>query len=120
MANSALYDAKVVTTGGILNIRSSAENLGKKNDIGDIPNGSLLQVLEEVDDTWARVYYNGQEGFVNREFISQVGDPSEAVSDDGEEAASTATQYGVFLPCASLDAANALRNIMRGGIVRHV
>ena len=44
----ALYDAQVVTSGGILNLRSEPR-VAKATDIGDVPNGELLQVLEEMN-----------------------------------------------------------------------
>lgn len=69
---AALYDARVMTSGGILNIRSEPR-VAKATDIGDIPNGELLQVLEETSDVWAKVVYEGQTGYVQRAFLARIG-----------------------------------------------
>jgi len=68
----ALYDAQVVTSGGILNLRSEPR-VAKTTDIGDVPNGELLQVLEETNDVWAKVVWKGQTGYVQRAFLAKVG-----------------------------------------------
>lgn len=68
----ALYDAQVVTSGGILNLRSEPR-VAKTTDIGDVPNGELLQVLEETNDVWAKVVWEGQTGYVQRAFLAKVG-----------------------------------------------
>lgn len=117
MAGSALYDAKVVTSGGILNIRSAPRTGG--TDIGDIPNGDLLQVLEETNSEWARVFWNGMEGYVKREFISRITGAS--LDDDSDEVVGTSGgAYGLYIPCASLEAARALQSILRSGVVKHM
>lgn len=69
---AALYDARVMTSGGILNIRSEPR-VAKATDIGDIPNGEMLQVLEETSDVWAKVVYEGQTGYVQRAFLAKIG-----------------------------------------------
>ena len=69
---AALYDARVMTSGGILNIRSEPR-VAKTTDIGDIPNGELLQVLEETNDVWAKVSWEGQTGYVQRAFLTKIG-----------------------------------------------
>lgn len=77
---ATLYDAKVVTTGGILNIRAAASTSGK--DLGDIPNGSLVQVLEETSSEWARVYWEGINGYVKREYLTKItGDTTDTTED---------------------------------------
>lgn len=69
---AALYDARVTTSGGILNIRSEPR-VAKATDIGDIPNGEMLQVLEETSDVWAKVVWEGQTGYVQRAFLARIG-----------------------------------------------
>lgn len=76
---AALYDARVMTSGGILNIRSEPR-VAKATDIGDIPNGEMLQVLEETSDVWAKVVYEGQTGYVQRAFLARIG--AEEAEDD--------------------------------------
>jgi len=80
---AAIYDAKVVTTGGHLNFRSAPRVGG--TDIGDIPNGTLLQVLAETNEDWSKVFYSGREGYVQRKFLQPIlptGDDTEDVSGD--------------------------------------
>lgn len=79
----AIYDAKVVTTGGHLNFRSSPRVGG--TDIGDIPNGALLQVFEETNEEWAKVYWNHKHGYVMRKFLSKIGDPTADSSSDADD-----------------------------------
>ncbi len=86
---ATLYDAKVTTTGGILNIRSAASISGK--DLGDIPNGALVQVLEEVNADWARVYWEGIEGYVKREYLDRITGEDSGDSDDGDAVTITLT-----------------------------
>lgn len=91
---AALYDAKIVTTGGTLNIRAAASKSGTV--LGKAPNGSLLQVLEETSDAWARVYWEGIEGYVMRTFLSRItgedsDDSTESDGDDGDGIAVTLT-----------------------------
>ena len=88
---AALYDAKVVTTGGTLNIRAVASKSGTV--LGKAPNGSLLQVLEETGDAWARVYWEGIEGYVMRSFLSRITgeDGDDSPESDGDGVAVTLT-----------------------------
>lgn len=79
----SIYDAKVVTTGGHLNFRSSPRVGG--TDIGDIPNGALLQVFEETNEEWAKVYWNHKNGYVMRKFLSKIGDPTTDSSSNADD-----------------------------------
>ncbi len=72
---AALYDAKVVTTGGALNIRTAAAK--GASIAGRAANGALLQVLEETDDTWAHVYWNGVDGYAMRAYLSRISDTTD-------------------------------------------
>lgn len=67
---AAIYDAQVVTTGGHLNFRSAPRTGG--TDIGDIPNGTLLQVLEETNADWSKVFWGGREGYVQSGYLSRI------------------------------------------------
>lgn len=82
VTEKAIYDAKVVTANGRhLNFRKAPRTGG--TDIGDIPCGEMLQVFEEVDSSWARVYWNGQFGYVQRQFLQPIA--AESVSGAAED-----------------------------------
>lgn len=78
---AALYDAKVVTSGGHLNFRSAPRIGG--TDIGDIPNGSLLQVLDETNSEWSKVFWSGREGYVQSKYLARIYGSDEV--DESEE-----------------------------------
>ena len=84
MTEKAIYDAKVVTAnGGHLNFRKAPRTGG--TDIGDIPCGELLQVFEEVDSDWARVYWDGQFGYVQRQYLQPINDATVSSAEDDEQ-----------------------------------
>lgn len=59
--------ATVVTTGGSLNLRQSANSAAKV--IGTIPNGDKVIVTQQ-GNAWASVIYNGQSGYVMTRYLS--------------------------------------------------
>lgn len=78
----AIYDAKVVTTGGHLNFRSAPRIGG--TDIGDIPNGTLLQVLEETSAEWSKVHFEGRQGYVQSKYLARIDGGIENEEPDAE------------------------------------
>lgn len=66
---TVLYKAKVI--GGGLNLRKQPSKSGEWLD--QIPEGTSLDVMEEKQD-WAKVTYNGQEGWVMKKFLEEEGD----------------------------------------------
>ena len=73
---TAMYDARVVTPdGGHLNFRKAPRKGG--TDMGDIPCGEILQVFEEVDSDWAKVWWAGSFGYVMREFLQPILEAAE-------------------------------------------
>lgn len=63
-----LYKAKVTTSGGILNIRSAPSI--NATDLGDIPNGTILSVLEETSEDWCMVQWAGTYGYCMRTYLT--------------------------------------------------
>ena len=59
--------AKVNTTGGILNVRKSTST--KSTDLGDIPNGATVEVLEKTSDAWWKVRYGELVGYCSTEYL---------------------------------------------------
>lgn len=56
--------------GKTINIRETASKSGK--DLGDIPNGTILEALEGSTETWIKVTYNGITGWVFAENLTKV------------------------------------------------
>ena len=57
--------AKVKTSGGILNLRDGPNG----RDIGDIPNGADVDILEKTSDAWWKVTHNGNVGWVAVQYL---------------------------------------------------
>jgi|GEM_PF-1473320 len=114
VAETAIYDARVVTSnGGHLNFRKAPRTGG--TDIGDIPTGELLQVFEEVDTTWARVYWDGRFGYVQRQFLQPII-ASEHVDDKGRADQNDGLLVTIELPRALADVLyDALLNSLAQG-----
>lgn len=52
-----------------LNVRSRPSTDGDK--LGQLPAGSVIEYVGDSDDgAWAKINYNGQEGYVSKEFLS--------------------------------------------------
>ena len=62
--------ATVQTSGGILNIRDMPSSAGR--DIGDIPNGASVQVLEKTTSEWWKVSYGGVTGYCACSYLKEV------------------------------------------------
>ena len=62
--------ATVQTNGGILNIRETPSSVGR--DIGDIPNGASVQVLEKTSADWWKVTYCGVTGYCANAYLKEV------------------------------------------------
>ncbi len=59
--------AKVTTTGGSLNLRDQASDIG--SILVRIPNGTILNLLSK-GNTWCKVIYQGEEGYVMTKFLT--------------------------------------------------
>lgn len=70
--------ATVQTSGGILNIRDMPSSKGR--DIGDIPNGASVQVLEKTSSEWWKVSYCGVTGYCACEYLREVENVSITLS----------------------------------------
>lgn len=60
-----LYKATVNTQGGSLNFRKSPS--GTK--IGTIPNGTIIDVLNDDNSNWWKIQYNSKTGYVSTEYL---------------------------------------------------
>lgn len=80
---ASLYDAKITTTGGALNIRAAASKSGTL--LGKAPNGDLVQVLEETSATWAKVYWEGITGYVMRAYLNVITGDAESDTETDED-----------------------------------
>ena len=62
--------ATVKTSGGILNIRDIPSSRG--TDIGDIPNGATVEVIEKTSSDWWKIVYSGVTGYCAAEYLEEV------------------------------------------------
>lgn len=50
-----------------LNVRSEPSTAGQK--LGSLANGTIVDYVEDYDDEWAIINYNGQQAYVNKQFL---------------------------------------------------
>ena len=65
---AAIYDAKVVLESGWLNLRAAPD--AKSRDVGDIPNGAIVEVL--VDGEWPFIRFAGKSGYVKGRYLKRI------------------------------------------------
>lgn len=75
------YEVVTEQEDGKVNLRRTPE-IAEDNIITSIPRGARLTVLERAGD-WVKVTYNGQEGYVNARFVTEM--PAEAEQPDEPE-----------------------------------
>lgn len=64
-----LYRAQVVTKNPLsLNIWQEAR---KGTSLAQVPRGAVVEVLQEVNKTWAKVRYNGAVGYSDRQYLKK-------------------------------------------------
>ena len=122
----AIQFAAVTSENGLsVKLRSSKSAKNESNILVKLPVGTVVRVQEQGDD-WCRVEcsYNGTaySGFMMSDFLEPTDAPSddevEESVDSDEEQVVGASGCGVWIPCASLDAAKALRTILAAGVVK--
>jgi hypothetical protein len=50
-------------------------NTNKNASLKLIPRGDTVDVIEEVNNVWAKIRHNGMEGFADRQYLVKVDDP---------------------------------------------
>lgn len=111
-SDMALYDARVIGEGW-LNLRSAPRKGG--TDIGDIPSGSTVQVLEETNAEWAKVFYDGQSGYVVREYLMRIEEAEEEPEDEYQPAGDGKVCVAFYFDTE--EEASMFRKICRNGKV---
>lgn len=117
-----IYSAVVTTQSGSLNIRSGPGTEFART--GSFPKGETVDVLMEYDTDgdgladWAFVGGDGKQGYVSMAFLTREDNPAPPdapapVSPEPDEV----LRYGVFVPCESRDAAEALKKAHPGAIL---
>lgn len=53
----------------MLNVRSEPSTAGEK--LGSLENGTIVDYVEDYDDEWAIINYNGTQAYVNKQFLTQ-------------------------------------------------
>ena len=56
-------------TADVLNVRSEPSTAGEK--LGSLENGTIVDYVEDYDDEWAIINYNGTQAYVNKQFLTQ-------------------------------------------------
>lgn len=82
---SAIYDARVVLSSGWLNLRAAPD--AKSRDIGDVPNGAIVEVL--TGGEWPFIRYAGKSGYVKGCYLERI-EEAEEMPEEPEDAAQEA------------------------------
>lgn len=61
-------EAPVYKTTSNLNVRKEPSKTAEK--LGQLTSGTEVEFVEKIDDTWSKIMYNGQEGYVSHEFLT--------------------------------------------------
>jgi hypothetical protein len=102
-----LYEATVYADNGLpVRMRNQPSTNGKV--VEQIPCGAVVDVLEEINDDWARISDQGVEGCMMRKFLRPVGDQGGGQDVPGVEIVTVTRQE---LKEAQVCLANALRII---------
>lgn len=64
--------AKRYKTGDTLNVRSEPSTSASK--LGQLAPGAEVDYIEDYDDTWAKISFEGQEGYVSKEYLELIAD----------------------------------------------
>lgn len=73
----ALYFAEVVTRNPVaLNIWS---NTKKGKSLKVVPRGAIVEVLQIIDGTWAKVRFEGVTGYSDRQYLKRQDEPSDVL-----------------------------------------
>ncbi len=101
--NTVLY-ASATTT---VNVRASDSE--KADKLGKVSGGTQLQVLEQKENGWSKILYEGKEGFIKSEFLNLVD------SAEGETSMGTVTAVtNVNVRAAASETADRL-GVLAGG-----
>ena len=77
---AALWDAKVVLQSGWLNLRNGPGEMYR--DIGDIPNGAIVEVL--VEGEWPFVRFAGKTGYVMGGYLERIENELPEIAEPGK------------------------------------
>ena len=73
-----LYEAIVTAVSGrTVNLRQTPSEKAKV--LKSIPVGAEVDVLEETDDKWAKIFWNGLTGYMMRKFLEATDEPDRDV-----------------------------------------
>ena len=77
LSSDALYFAEVITRNpASLNIWS---NTKKNRSMKIVPRGALVEVLQIIDGTWAKVRFEGVTGYSDRQYLKRQCEPSDVL-----------------------------------------
>ena len=77
LSKDALYFAEVITRNPVsLNIWS---NTRKSKSLKVVPRGAMVEVLQIIDGTWAKVRFDGVVGYSDRQYLKRIGEPTDVL-----------------------------------------
>ena len=75
-----LYEAFVdVDEGSTLNLRAKPAT-GSTKILAKLPEGDIVDVLEETNDKWAKVEVDGQVGYCYRKYLEKIVHPTDSIT----------------------------------------
>ncbi|MBQ8617667.1 MAG: SH3 domain-containing protein [Clostridia bacterium] len=86
--STGMYNAKVTTKSGALNIREWPE---EGPVIGKAPKGAAVEVLAEAGDGWPKVRYNGVTGYASEAYLARIAEGGAEEEETGNALAETVT-----------------------------
>ena len=96
-----LYQAEVVTKNGHgVNLRMGETTNSKKIDT--IPEGYVVDVLDDSNPAWWQVDYKGVVGYVSTPYLKKIEEVEDEDNEDEDDGIDLPT-YGIILPCESQD-----------------
>lgn len=110
-----IYQAKVSTDSGSLNIRTGAGT--EYPIIGRLPKGEVVDVLEEKDG-WAHII-DGKEGWVSMQYLTRIPDEPHKEETPTEEQTETENENSwlVVIPCENETEARRYAGDIKGAMV---
>ena len=99
-----LYRVPIKTSGGHLNLRATSDP--KSTVLKTIPNETIVPIYKESTDGTLHTIFEGTEGWI-----------SKAYTDQSKKIVASVPRIGVYIPCASLAAAEVLMTLLKNASV---
>jgi hypothetical protein len=80
---TSMYDAKAINPGAYLNLRAGPGK-GYKT-LAEIPQGAVVNVINDSDPEWWYVAFQGQKGYAMAQYLEPINKPQDAPAYTGED-----------------------------------